>query len=259
MDAIVTAGGIPQPDEPLYPYTQGISKAMLDIQGKPMVQWVLDALCEADSIEHIVIVGLSEDSGLKCNKIGGYLPNQGGMIGNIKAGVARIVEINPKSEFVLIASSDIPTITAEMVNWVVNKALETNDDVYYNVITRQVMEARFPGSNRTYTHLREGDVCGSDMNVIRSSLSGNDELWQKIVASRKNVLRQAALIGYGTLILMLLRQLDMDSAVKRVAKKLNITGRAIVSPYAEIGMDVDKPHQLEIVRADLARRAAQGS
>ena len=29
MDAIVTAGGIPQPGEPLYEYTQGKSKALL--------------------------------------------------------------------------------------------------------------------------------------------------------------------------------------------------------------------------------------
>ena len=256
MDAIVTAGGIPQPEEPLYPYTQGISKALLDIHGKPMVQWVLDALCDADTIEHVVIVGLPEDSGLQCAKVGGYLPNQGGMINNIKVGVQKVLEIHPNSQYVLIVSSDIPTITAEMVNWVVTKALETDDDIYYNIIPRQVMETRFPGSKRTYTHLKEGDVCGSDMNVIRSSLSGNDELWQKIVQSRKNVLRQAALIGYGTLFLMLMRQLDMDTAVKRVAKKLNITGRAIVSPYAEIGMDVDKPHQLELVRADLAGRSA---
>ena len=44
MDAIVTAGGIPQPGEPLYEYTLGASKAMLDVVGKPMIQWVLDAL-----------------------------------------------------------------------------------------------------------------------------------------------------------------------------------------------------------------------
>ncbi len=44
MDAIVIAGGIPEPGEPLYPYTQGKPKATLEISGKPMAQWVLDAL-----------------------------------------------------------------------------------------------------------------------------------------------------------------------------------------------------------------------
>ena len=38
---------------------------------------------------------------------------------------------------------------------------------------------------------------------------------------------------------------------------MNITGRAIVCPYAEVGMDVDKPHQLEIMRADLRKRSKQ--
>jgi nitrite reductase/ring-hydroxylating ferredoxin subunit len=37
MDAIVLAGGIPLPEDPLYPYTQGHSKALVDIAGKPMV------------------------------------------------------------------------------------------------------------------------------------------------------------------------------------------------------------------------------
>jgi hypothetical protein len=36
--------------------------------------------------------------------------------------------------------------------------------------------------------------------------------------------------------------------------RLNITGKAVVCPYAEVGMDVDKPHQLEIMREDLKKR-----
>ena len=44
MDAIVIAGGIPQPEDPLYTYSHGDSKALIDVAGKPMVQWVLDAL-----------------------------------------------------------------------------------------------------------------------------------------------------------------------------------------------------------------------
>jgi hypothetical protein len=49
------------------------------------------------------------------------------------------------------------------------------------------------------------------------------------------------------------RQLTMEGAVKRVTKRMDITGKVVISPYAELGMDVDKPHQLEILRADLMR------
>lgn len=256
MDAIVTAGGIPQPGEPLYEYTQGQSKALLDVAGKPMIQWVLDALNAAQSVGNVVVVGLPEDSGLIGSKIGGYLPNQGGMLNNIKAGIAKITSLNPEVRHILLVSSDIPTITSEMVDWVVNTAQQTDEDAYYNIIPRETMEKRFPGSKRTYTRFKDIELCGGDMNVVRASLSTNDEFWEKVIASRKNALKQASLVGFDTLILLLFHAITLEGAVKKVTKRIGLTGRALVCPYAEVGMDVDKPNQLEIVRADLARQKA---
>jgi GTP:adenosylcobinamide-phosphate guanylyltransferase len=258
MDAIVTAGGIPEPGEPLYEYTLGASKAMLDVAGKPMIQWVIDALEGAQTIDGIVIIGLPSESEIKSTKVTARIPNQGGMVDNIRSGVNTVLEQRPDSNRVLIVSSDIPTITPEMVDWVVNKALETDLEAYYNVIERGVMEKRFPGSKRSYTRLRDVEVCGGDMNLIKTSLvTHNPELWNKLVAARKNVFKQAALIGYDTLFLLLFRLVDLDGAVKKAAKRLKLTGKAILCPYAEVGMDVDKPFQLELVRADLARKHAE--
>jgi GTP:adenosylcobinamide-phosphate guanylyltransferase len=252
MDAIVTAGGIPQPGEPLYEYTQGSCKALLDIAGKPMIQWVLDALFEAQTVDRIVVIGLPPDAGIGGGKIASLIPNQGGMVDNIRAGVKKIIELNPQAHHVLIVSSDIPAITAEMVDWIVNTTMQTDEDVYYSVIERKVMEKRFPASKRSYTHLKDLEVCGGDMNMVRTSLiSANSELWERIIDARKNVFKQAALIGFDTLILLLLRRITLESGIKMVTKRLKVTGRAIVSPYAEVGMDIDKPHQLEIIRADL--------
>lgn len=258
MDAIVTAGGVPQPGDPLYAYSQGKSKALIDIAGKPMAQWVLDALTESSRVENIVLIGVDQGSGLTSPKIRAYLPGQGHMVNNILAGLNKLMEINPGIGHALIVSSDIPAITAEMVDWVVDEAMRTNDDVYYNVIPRHVMEKRFPNSRRSYTHLKDVEVCGGDMNVARASLARSDlEIWDKLIESRKNVFKQASLIGFDTLLLLLLRQITLDQAVKKVARKLKLTGRAIVCPYAEVGMDIDKPHQLEMMRADLARRQAE--
>jgi GTP:adenosylcobinamide-phosphate guanylyltransferase len=253
MDAIVTAGGIPQPEEPLYEYTQGKSKALLDIAGKPMIQWVLDALCASRQVENVIIIGLPSDSGLICPKLAAFLPNQKDMVANIRYGVAKLMEINPHAQHVLVSSSDIPGVKTEMVDWIINTAMQTDEDVYYSVIERGVMEERFPASRRSYIHLKDMEVCGGDMNMISTRLvQRNDVIWDKLVESRKNALKQAALIGYDTLILLLLRVLTLETAIQRVTRRLKVTGRALVSPYAEIGMDIDKPHQLEILRADLA-------
>ena len=140
-----------------------------------------------------------------------------------------------------------------MVDWIAETAMQTDDDLYYNVIEKKVMEARFPGSRRSYTHLKGQDLTGGDLNVIRTiTTTSNDRLWARIIAARKNVFEQAALVGYDVLVLLLLRLIDLDSAVKMISQRLKIKGRVLVCPYAEVGMDVDKPHQLEIMRAAMA-------
>jgi hypothetical protein len=205
-------------------------------------------------IDRILVIGLEQNSGLHSQKVVAFSESEGSILLNIRCGVKKVLEINPSAGHVVVASADIPGIRSEHVDWVVRTAMQTDEDVYYNVITRQVMEARYPGSNRSYTRLKDVEVCGGDLNVVRTmTVTGNDELWERIIASRKNVFKQAALLGYDTLLLLLLRQVTLEGAIKRVTRRVNLTGRALICPYAEIGMDVDKPHQLELMRADLSR------
>jgi molybdopterin-guanine dinucleotide biosynthesis protein A len=255
MDAVVLAGGIPQPNEPLYSYSHGEAKALIDMAGKPMIQWVLDALGDSKSVDRIVVIGLTDKAKLACKKPVTYMSNQGKLLDNLKAGTARVLELNPKAEYVLFVSSDIPGITPDMVDWLVDTCKQTDHDLYYNVVRREDMEKRFPGSKRTYTRLKDLQVCGGDMNVARAAIvNENSEFVSKLLEARKNPAAQAALIGPDIIFKYLFGQLTIDNVVERVAGKLGWKGRAIVCPYPEIGMDVDKPHQLEIMRTDLARR-----
>ena len=134
MDAVITAGGVPEADDLLYPYTQGESKALLKIAGKPMVQWVLDAVSLAKTVDRAVVVGLDESSGVTCQKPLIFVPNQGSLLNNIRTGVYEVARINPQAEYALVISADIPTITADMIDWSVNTSLETDDDLYYSCL-----------------------------------------------------------------------------------------------------------------------------
>ena len=252
IDAVVIAGGIPGPDEPLYPYTLGQPKALLDIAGKPMAQWVLDAMSGASQVRRVIIVGLDASSGLTCARPVTFQPSQGGMLENILYGIDQVLAKDPTAQRVLLVSSDIPGIRSEMVDWVVTNAAQTDDDLYYHVITQDAMEKRYPGSHRTYTKLKDAVICGGDMNVIASrAVTKSREKWVKLIAARKNPLKQAAIIGVDTLLLMALKALTLDGAVMKVSQRLGLIGRAVLCPYAEVGMDVDKPAQLELMRADL--------
>jgi GTP:adenosylcobinamide-phosphate guanylyltransferase len=255
MDAVVTAGGIPQPDERLYAYTKGESKAMVDVAGKPMIQWTLDALSGAKNVDNVIITGLSPKSNLTCKKPLHYLSNQGKMLDNLIAGVNKSLELNPKNKYILLVSSDIPALKSEMVDWLINTCMETNDDIYYGVCPREVMEERYPGSKRTYTKLKDMEVCGADINVIHVRMASEHlDVWNSLIANRKNPVAQAGIMGLDTLYLLLTRQATLQDFVERVSKRIGIKGRAIVWPYAEPCMDVDKPNQLEMMRADLEKQ-----
>ena len=255
MDAVILAGGIPQPSDPLYEYSQGESKALIDIAGKPMVQWVVDALDSAKKVDNIIIIGLSPKSGLKCKKPLHYISNQGRMLANIVAGVAKSVELNKKTQYVMVVSSDIPALKPEMVDWLVKKAAETKDDLYYGLCPREVMETRYPNSNRTYTKLKDMEVCGADINITHVSMT-TDHLstWEELIGNRKSPLRQAAVIGLDTLWRLWRKQFTLQELVERASERIGIKGRAIIWPHAEPGMDVDKPHQLELMRDDFSRQ-----
>jgi GTP:adenosylcobinamide-phosphate guanylyltransferase len=255
MECILMAGGIPQEDDLLFEHTQGAPKALLPLVGKPMVQWVLDALEGVDRIEGIIFVGLVSDEGLSSSKVVAHVPDHGSMLGNVIAGVDRLMEINPAAVQTVVCSADIPLITPAIIDDYLDQCTDTDMDLHYGAVRRELMESRFPQSRRTYIHLTDGDLAGADIFVINPKIAyTNRELFEDLMGGRKSVLKQARRIGWVTLLKLLLRRLSIAEAEERVCKAMGLTGRAVLVAHAELGMDVDKPFQLEIVRRELAGR-----
>src|SRR3972149_1494704 len=100
---------------------------------------------------------------------------------------------------------------------------------------RFVLSPPNTASRRTFVRLRGLEICGGDMNIVRVDLATDDRLWERLLAARKSVWRQASLVGWDTLFLLLLRRLELDAAVRRVSRRLRIRGRAHLFPHAEAG------------------------
>ncbi|MBW6465342.1 MAG: NTP transferase domain-containing protein [Brevefilum sp.] len=256
MDAVVLAGGKMALDDPLY--AQGVdgSRSLVDVLGKPMVQWVVDALDASDCVAEMYVIGLPTSYRLKATKPVHYLPDQGDIFENIRCGVVQATQDHPSRSKVLIASSDIPAIQPSMIDWLASEvAADPGLMMYYNVVEQSTMEARFPQSNRSYVRFKDIAVCGGDLNVIDKSLFAEERLiWQKLANARKHPLKQAGLLGIDSLIMVALHILTLEGAVKRVCKRLGIKAKALRCPHAEIAMDADKPHQLAILRQHLEER-----
>ena len=243
-------------EDPLYNEGREGHRSLIDIHGKPMVQWVLDALNRSDSVGDVYVMGLGPGYGLEAIKPIHFLADEGGLFENIRSGIFQATQEHPSQSKVLLVSSDIPTLQPEMVDWLVAQVVEDPTKMlYYNVIPQTVMEARFPDSRRSYVRFKDIAVCGGDMNVVdRQLYSVESPLWKRLSEARKHPIKQMGLLGMDNLILIGLRTLTLEVTVRRICKRLNIAAKALISPYAEVGMDADKPSQLEILRRDLEGR-----
>ena len=253
MNALLLAGGTMPIDDPLYDEAREGCRSLIDVHGKPMAQWVIDALDASDAVNELYVIGLAPQSGLVSAKPMHYLPDSGGLFENIRDGVLSASDDDPAQTKVITASADIPGLRPEMVDWLAAQVeQDPTASIFYNVIKKETMEMRYPEAGRSFVRFKDMSVCGGDVNVIdRAFFARENPIWKKLADARKNPLQQVRLLGFYNLILVTLHLVTLEEAVNRVCKKLSVEGRALVSPHAEMAMDADKPHQLAILRNDL--------
>ncbi len=255
MNAIVLAGGVLPPEDPLSRQAPGGLKALTDIAGKPMVQWVMDALGASERIHRVAVVGLPPDTELSCVRPWHVVEEKSDVIRSVQAAAEELVDEGVDDAYVVVVSADVPAISGEMVTWLAERVNAGDHDLYMCVVERSTMERRFPNARRTYLRFKDREVCGGDMAACRLSVARRaGELAARLSQARKHPLRQAMMIGFGTLVLFLLRRLTLDDTVRRVGARVGIDACALVCPYAEVAMDVDKASQLALVRAVLEER-----
>ena len=262
MEAIITAGGINRPDDPLYSLTGVEKKALIPLAGKPMVSWIVEALYGSGIINNMVIVGLKPTEVDLSGFPVFFVDPVGGLIDNILAALAKAREINPTAQKMLLSSSDIPLITPEIVRGFVEECGSQDADIYYTVVEQKVMETRFPQSERTFVpFLKDGNFSGGDMFLadVAAPERTDVELFRSLTNLRKNYFKQARLAGFGFIIRFMLRLMTLDEVAERVSKIVNLDVRAVNTRYAELGMDLDKPHQYEMIKSILEERQAQRS
>ena len=255
IDCVVMAGGVPEAEDLLYQYTQGHPKALIELVGKPMVQWVLDALDQAPSVAQMIVVGLEPDSGIAASKLTACVPDRGSMLSNAIAGVEKAVALNPDAEQLLLCSADIPLLTPEMVETLISLCPDAGVDLYHSVVSRACMESGFPESRRTYAKFVDGEYAACDIHIIAPRIiDKNRDLWTALMSNRKNVIKQALNLGPGFLIKYAAGRVSLDALERKVLDKMGINARVLPVDTPEMGMDADKPFQLEICRQELAKR-----
>lgn len=254
MDCVVTAGGVPDPDDPLYPYTQGKPKACIPIGDRTVLERVIDALQTSQYVDRIVVVGLGSDMGMQfLRPVDKHLPDQGGMVANTLAGIRWLRETDPGTDTVLFCSGDVPAVTGAAIDTFIDLCRPFDKGIYYIMVTRETMEARFPASNRTYVKLAGAEIAGGDVVIAHADLADDHELlWQSLTNARKHAWKLARVVGFRFLVKLLFKRLSIGDIEQKAEEIIGRPSQIVLDPPAELAMDVDKPQQVELLRQEVA-------
>ncbi|HOJ15562.1 MAG TPA: NTP transferase domain-containing protein [Caldisericia bacterium] len=233
-------------------------KNLIDICGKPSISYVLDAIKNSKNEGSIILVGTSilEKAGFSnwVDKFIGVEPNQS-LAENVRIG-----EKAATGDFIVIMGGDIPGITHETINAIVDNINNySNYEFIVFVVTKDEIERKFPGSKRTYGRIKEGlSKVGNLLAIRRDSLPKLDPLIDKYTAGRKSLISLAFSFGIFNIIKLLITgSTSIPDLEKIFLKTTGLNAKGIVFPYGEIGVDIDKPSDVYDIRNYYSRRLNQ--
>lgn len=222
-------------------------KAVIPLNGKPMIDYVLDALDTADVNMPYFVSGFDAAYDARLTQSPSAPGPAGSALAALEAGIP-----NP----VLITTCDHPLLTPEMVTTFIDAAQKSGAEFCVGLAEKSVIQPAYPDVKRTYLKFADISVSGCNLFYI-SSTRGLEAIrfWQRAQHFRKRPLRLAASVGWGILFKYISGGLTLEGAFSYASKRLNITARPILLPFAEAAIDVDKPSDKVLVEQILKARA----
>lgn len=260
MDALILAGG-PTPPElavGLDASNLSVDRAMVQINGRPMLDYVLDALHNCRSLERIAVVGTPQ---VVAHLAGApkvlCVPDEGKMMANAVAGLQALRREPGASRLCLITTTDIPLVTGatydELLHGFEAKGLEAG----YALTTRAVCEAAYPGGKRTYARLADGHYTAGNAVIVEGHIIERlADVFEQFYQARKNPLAMAKIIGPAFLWRVVTKKLSVQEAEAKLSDITGVRAGAVLMQDASIAFDVDKIEDYRVVAAELARGKA---
>jgi GTP:adenosylcobinamide-phosphate guanylyltransferase len=254
LNALVLAGSRPGGD-PLARHAGVSHKALIEIGGRTMIERVVGALAAVPQVARIVIAidrpeVLSSLSGLAapaCAKPVTTMPAAGTPSESVAAALARL------GTPLVVTTADHALLMPQWLRAFL-AACPPDADVAAALARKDAVLACAPGTERTYLRFADGEFSGCNLFFFQHPAAERVvRLWRELEAHRKAPLRMMLRLGVGTALRYRLGQLRLADAVARLEALSGARVRIVELADGRAAIDVDKPADLELVRALVAR------
>jgi CTP:molybdopterin cytidylyltransferase MocA len=261
MTAVVLAGDRNKQDALVQSSDAGC-KAMIEIDGKPMVRRVLDALHSARSIRDIVLSGPERDAIARDLTLSEWIESgavQWRPLGPTPSTSAyEAMQAIDSDRPILLTTADHPLLTAEIVDAFARQSQSADVDVTVGLAPYALISDAYPDIHKTVMKFSDGDFCGCNLFAFLTPEGRRAaRFWRQIEQQRKKPLVLIGLLGLGAVLRYRLGLLSLEEALAKLGKRLGLRIRAVVLPYANASIDVDSIADLVLVRGAVEKAVAR--
>lgn len=237
-------------------------KALVPVLGKPMLLRVVEMLLASPSIRHVI---LCLDQALKDHGLG---PDLEALIadGTIEiatpqtspsASVAYVIDRFQHVDDawpLLVTTADHPLLTTSMVQYFTDNTPE-DADLTVGLAEASVIKQKYPDAIRTFYKFAGQGYSGCNLFMLGSPKADTFvAFWQDMEQHRKRPWRLVAAIGPTLLFRFLIGRLTIEAALDHLSARIGAKTKAVIMPFAEAAIDVDKPDDLELAESILGAR-----
>lgn len=230
-------------------------KALLPLNGRPLVAYTVDALRSSPRVGSMTLVGFDPSECDLGNDLY-FLPNRSSLLENVMAGLRAVWAREPQAPHVLVTGSDAPLLTPEAITWFVDACGARTADLYMAIVARETVLASFPEARRTWLRTRAGAFCSADLFLARpQAMLAQQARLRRLLNRRKSPAALVQTVGLRWLLRFLLGRVhpdDLRTAARQVA---GVEMRPVILPFAAAAMDIDRPDHLAPVQVALARNS----
>lgn len=243
-------------DDPLIQHAGVCAKALVDIEGLPMIQRVIEALTHSLNVKDIVLCGPSKSC----------LESSATLMQLIEDGTVRwqepanspassayhALQQLPEGQPALITTADHPLLRPDIVDDFLERARTSGADVAAGATTINAIHKKFPGAHKTVMRFSDDGYCGCNLFAFLSPRSHRvANAWRSVEKQRKNPLYIIRQLGLGSILRYSLGILRMDAAAERLSRKLGVKIKPVLLPFPEAAIDVDTVEDQRFVESIL--------
>ncbi|MFN3650320.1 MAG: NTP transferase domain-containing protein [Armatimonadota bacterium] len=242
VDAVVLTGSINR--VALRPGEAPGYKALVPMLGKPLVDYVLDALCRARTVNRILVVGAPVvHSYVQRWERVETVPECETLLDNAYCGLQAAG--TPR---VLFCHPDQPLLRPEMIDHFVEHARRQDADLVTSWVRSEVL-GRYEEGDHKFADFADGRYAHGNLFLARKEFPAAEEVKERLdrlYEARKNNLRFAWELGPSLFLRfawsMVTQQLTtLQETLQIAGEHFHVGLGAVVSPYPEIALDIDEP------------------